>query len=71
MADMLSRARYDDVEEMISDSENVGTDFYSDAHATNGYECHVFALEHFVNDEYDGEWLQIGQYFPPLHTLGR
>ena len=39
VADMLSRARYEDEEGMISDNDDVGTKFYTIAHAKGDHAC--------------------------------
>ena len=68
VADMLSRARYDDEEDMVDDEENVGTDFYSTSFARREGLCLATPLEIFLEEMYDGEWLYIGRY---LSTLER
>ena len=66
--DMLSRARYEDEEGMISDNDDVGTKFYTTAHAKGDHACLSNALESFIEDMYEGDWLLISQY---LSTLAR
>ena len=68
VANMLSRVRFEDEEEMISMEEDVGLKFYKSSHASvdDGFIVHVFTV--FSEEEYDGEWLLIGHY---LSTLNR
>ena len=66
--DMLSKARYEDEEEMISDSDDVGTKFYTSAHAKGDYACLSNVLESFSEEMYEDDWILIGRY---LSTLAR
>ena len=68
VADMLSRARYDDEETMIDNEEDVGTNFYSTSLAKREGLCLATPLELFSEELYEGEWLHIGRY---LSTLER
>ena len=65
---MLSRARFDNEEELILAEEDVGLSFYksSQMHANVDSIAQVFAA--FSEDDYDGEWLLVGRY---LSTLSR
>ena len=65
---MLSRARFDDEEELILAVEVVDLSFYksSQMHANVDLIVQVFAV--FSEDDYDGEWLLVGRY---LSTLSR
>ena len=56
---MLSRAMYEDESQMIDESEDIGTKFYSISH---NYVCMSNSLELFVEDLYEGDWLLIGSY---------
>ena len=63
MADMLSRARFDDEDDMVLEDEEVGVDFFESALQVN----HITpALNEFNEDEYDGEWLQIGRFLKTM-----
>ncbi|KAL3692893.1 hypothetical protein R1sor_006544 [Riccia sorocarpa] len=62
VADMLSRARYDGEEEMIEDTDEVGTEFYSISHMSG------VDGDRFEEDLYEGELADIGKY---LSTLQR
>ena len=54
MADMLSRARFDDEGGMVSEDEEVGVDFFEAAYvATEG--ASTPALNDFDESKYDGE----------------
>ncbi|MCO5604739.1 hypothetical protein L7F22_058909 [Adiantum nelumboides] len=50
VADMLSRARYEDEEGMIDESDDVGTKFYSIAHAKHDHACISNSLESFLEE---------------------
>ena len=61
MADMLSRARFEGEDGMVSEDEEVGVDFFESACvATRAGSAP--ALNKFSKSEYDGEWLQIGRF---------
>ena len=57
MADMLSRARFDDEGDMVSEDEEVGVNFFETAYVTTR-EGSTLALNKFDERKYDGEWLQ-------------
>jgi sulfur relay (sulfurtransferase) complex TusBCD TusD component (DsrE family) len=59
MVDMLSRARYDDEDGMVSEDEEVGVDFFEAAHLTTE-RVSTPMLNKFDESEYDREWLLIG-----------
>ena len=59
MADMLSRARFNDEGGMVSEDEEVGVDFFETAHVATRRGS-TLALNEFDENKYDGEWLQIG-----------
>jgi hypothetical protein len=61
MADMLSRARYDDEHGMVSEDEEVGVDFFETAHLATE-RVSTPTLNEFDESEYDGEWLLIGRF---------
>ena len=61
MADMLSRARFNDEDGMVSDDEEVGEDFFGSANVTTR-KGNTPALNEFDESRYDGEWLQIGRF---------
>ena len=66
VADMLSRARYEDESQMIDESDDVGTKFYSISHVKGNYVCMSHPLELFLEDHYEGDWLLIGSYLSTL-----
>jgi len=66
VVDMLSRAKYEDEEEMIDEEEDVGIDFYSTALARREGLCLATPLEPFSEESYEGEWLHIGRYLSTL-----
>jgi hypothetical protein len=61
MADMLSRARYDDENGMVSEDEEVGVDFFETARVMTG-RASTPTLNEFDESEYDGEWLLIRRF---------
>jgi hypothetical protein len=56
MANMLSRARFDDESGMVSEDEDVGVDFFEAAHLATERGS-TPTLNEFDESEYDGEWL--------------
>ncbi|MCO5601145.1 hypothetical protein L7F22_055264 [Adiantum nelumboides] len=68
VADMLSRARYENEEEMVTEGDEVGTKLHSSSHAKGDHMYLSNALESFLEESYEGDWLLIGQY---LSTLSR
>ena len=56
MADMLSRARFDDEDDMVSEDEEVGVDFFKEAYVTTR-KGSTPTLNEFNERKYDGEWL--------------
>ena len=61
MADMLSGARYNNEDSMVSKGEEVGIDFFELARMlANGRSTPT--LLKFNENDYDEEWLQIGQF---------
>ena len=65
MADMLSRARFDDEDGMVSEDEEVGEDFFKSARVTTRTGT-APALNEFNEGEYDGGWLQIGRFLKTM-----
>ena len=63
MADMLSRARFEDESDMISEDEDVALDFFKTAQLSAEDKTN---LHTFNEIEYEGEWLLIGRF---LRTL--
>ena len=61
VADMLSRARFEDEEDLIEDIDDVGTTFYSMAQKGEGEYPRPFEAS-----LYEGEWLDIGYYLSTL-----
>jgi hypothetical protein len=53
MADMLSSARYDDENDMVSEDKEVGVDFFEAAHLTTE-RASTPTLNEFDKNEYDG-----------------
>ena len=66
VADMLSRARFEDEDDMVVAHDDVGLKFFtsSNLHAKCGFTTHVF--EAFLAHMYEGEWLKIGRYLSTL-----
>ena len=65
MADMLSRARFDDEDGMVSEDEEVGVDFFEAAYVTTR-KGSTPALNEFDESKYDREWLQIGGFLKTM-----
>ena len=65
MADMLSRARFEDEDGMVSEDEEVHVDFFEPAYVTTR-KGSTPALNDFVDRKYDGEWLQIGGFLKTM-----
>jgi hypothetical protein len=65
MADMLSRARFDDESSMVSEDEDVGVDFFEAAHLTTERGS-TPTPNKFDESEYDGEWLRIGMFLKTM-----
>ena len=68
MADMLSRARFEDEGGMVSEDEEFGVDFFEAAYVTTGRE-NTQTLNDFDESKYNGEWLQIGGFLKTM-SLG-
>lgn len=66
VADMLSRARYEDEVDMVDEDEDVGTNFYTMSMRRTERLCTSFTLELFTEELYEGEWLNIGRYLSSL-----
>jgi hypothetical protein len=65
MADMLSRARFDDESSMVSEDQDVGVDVFETAHLAME-RGGTLALNEFDESEYDGEWLWIGRFLKTM-----
>jgi hypothetical protein len=65
MADMLSRARFDDESGMVSEDEDVGSDFFEAAHLATERGS-TPTLNEINESGYDGEWLQIGRFLKTM-----
>ena len=65
MADMLSRAMFDDEDDMVSVNEEVGVDFFEEAYVTTR-KGSTPALNDFDESKYNGEWLQIGRFLKTM-----
>ena len=63
---MLSRARYENEEEMMMDENGIGMKVFSSSHlhAKGGPLVHVFEV--LWEAKYDGEWFMIGRYLSLL-----
>ena len=61
MADMLSRARFDDEDSTVLEDEEVSVDFFEAAYVTTR-KGSTLALNEFDERKFDGEWLQIGGF---------
>mgnify|MGYP000273496517 CR=1 FL=1 len=62
---MLSRVRFDDVDDMVSEDEEVGVDFFESARISAN-KWSTPALNEFSKDDYDGEWLLIGRFLSTM-----
>ena len=65
MADMLSRARFKNESDMVSEDEDVTLDFFKKARLSAD-DKDMQTLHAFNENEYEGEWLLIGRF---LRTL--
>ena len=65
MTDMLSKARFDTEDGMVSEDEEVGVDFFESAYVTME-EGSTMALNEFDKGEYDGDWLQISGFLKTM-----
>ena len=61
MADMLSRAWFDDEGGTVSEDEEVGVNFFESARMSVKRGA-TPTLNEFKESEYDGEWLRIGRF---------
>ena len=62
VVDMLSRARYEDEEGMISDTDDEGTKFHTSAYAEGDDAFMSNELESFTEEMFEGDWLLIGHF---------
>ena len=67
MADMLSRARYEDEDAMVSEDEEVGADFFKSARLKTERRS-APPVNDFNEDGYNGEWLLIGRFLKTMTT---
>ena len=67
MADMLSRARFENEGEMVSEDEDVALDFFKMARLS-AEDKETLNLHAFNEDEYEGEWLLIGRFLRTMTT---
>ena len=65
MVDMLSRERFKNESDMVSEDEDVALDFFKKARLS-AEDKDMQTLHAFNEDEYEGEWLLIGRF---LRTL--
>ena len=65
MTDMLSRARFDDEDGMVSKDEEVGVDFFEAAYVTTR-KGSTPALNEFDESKYEREWLQIDGFLKTM-----
>ena len=65
MADMLSRARFENESDMVLEDEDVALDFFKTA-PLSAEDKDMQTLHAFNENEYEGEWLLIGRF---LRTL--
>ena len=56
MADMLSGARFENEDDMVSEDEEVGVDFFKSTRLSANKRS-TQALNEFDENNYDGEWL--------------
>ena len=67
MADMLSRARFEDEDGMVSENEEVGADFFKSARMRIKGQS-TPPVNEFDEDGYAGEWLLIGRFLKTMTT---
>ena len=65
MADMLSRARYEDEDAMVSENEEVGADFFQSARLRTERQ-NTPPVNGFNEDGYNREWLLIGRFLKTM-----
>ena len=61
LADMLSRARFEDESDMISEDEDIALDFFKTARLS-AEDKGMTTLHTFNENEYEGEWLLISGF---------
>ena len=66
VADMLSRARYEDEPQMIDESEDVGTKFYSISNVKGNHVSMSNSLELFLKELYEGDLVLTKSYLSTL-----
>ena len=67
MADMLSRARYEDEDDMVSEDEEVGADFFKSARLKTERRS-APPVNDFNEEGYSGEWLLVGRFLKTMTT---
>ena len=61
MADMLSRARFENEDNMVAEDEEVSANFFKSARMRVKRRS-TLPLNEFNENDYDGEWLLIGRF---------
>ena len=64
---MLSRARYEDEDAMVSEDEEVGADFFKSARLRTERQS-TPPVNDFNEDGYSGEWLLVGRFLKTMTT---
>ena len=65
MVDIMLRPRFEGENNMVSEDEEVGVDFFESAQlSANGRS--TLALHAFNEDDYEGEWLLIGRFLSTM-----
>ena len=67
MVDMLSRARFKNESDMVSEDEDVALDFFKMTQVS-AEDKDTQTLHAFNENEYEGEWLMIGRFLRTLTT---
>ena len=67
MADMLSRARFEDEDDMVSKSKEVGTNFFKSTRLRIKGQS-APPVNEFHEDSYNGEWLLFGRFLKTMTT---
>ena len=67
MADMLSRARFEDESDMVSEDEDVALYFFKMARLS-AEDKGMKTLHTFNENKYEGEWLLIGRFLRTMMT---
>ena len=65
MSDMLSRALFDNEDNMVSEDEEIDVGFFESARLrANRY--NTPALNELMENDYEGEWLLIGRFLSTM-----